>query len=213
MATGKRHNGATRIAAIAMAPLGLYLGGPVAAVALVLGGLMNIMVGPDLDMPTKTTVEAYLLNFTGKTPVSTVLVRTFGWLYFWYWMPYAQVIPHRHPASHWPILGTFLRLIYMIPVFALLWAISPAALMLIFTPSWAMWFVIGLITTDTLHFLYDTKAARPILRGRRKSKSSSPRRQRQPAPRQPTYGSTGHSGRSGHVRNTSSVFDDGRFTG
>jgi uncharacterized metal-binding protein len=45
------------------------------------------------------------------------------WGYFkWYWRPYQKVIKHRSPWSHWIILGTAIRLIYIlwIPVVVLL---------------------------------------------------------------------------------------------
>ena len=45
------------------------------------------------------------------------------WGYFkWYWRPYQKVIKHRSPWSHWIILGTLIRLAYIlwIPVVILL---------------------------------------------------------------------------------------------
>jgi uncharacterized metal-binding protein len=77
------------------------------------------------------------------------------------WLPYALLIPrHRHPLSHWPILGTTLRLVYLLAVPVLLWWVAghiiplPALPHLTLTPLIG-WSVAGLALVDALHWGMD----------------------------------------------------------
>jgi uncharacterized metal-binding protein len=81
-----------------------------------------------------------------------------GFLWTWLWYPYARAIPHRSPWSHWPILGTVMRLAYLsIPIIAVM-ALCHARI------DWAVFWdwlpailaaVAGLGVSDFGHFVLD----------------------------------------------------------
>jgi uncharacterized metal-binding protein len=73
------------------------------------------------------------------------------------WLPYQRAIPHRSPVSHWPILGTAGRLVY-VAVLAL-----PVVLVLDvdLTPivrhdRILLWSVAGLEASAVMHWACDT---------------------------------------------------------
>jgi uncharacterized metal-binding protein len=138
MASGKQHSQATLAAGI---PVGMvyYLITENAPPAAIYGCLAGVLLSPDLDIPTKTISEYYM----GKIPV-------IGCLFYWYWLPYAKLVPHRHWISHAPIIGTAVRLLYISP------------LLLLFDTVWlykvdVLGFVFGLMISDFLHWIMDKK--------------------------------------------------------
>lgn len=45
------------------------------------------------------------------------------WILKFIWYPYRAMIPHRSPLSHWPIIGTAIRLGYLCtPIVIVMWA-------------------------------------------------------------------------------------------
>lgn len=105
------------------------------------GSLVGIFLSPDLDIDHKTISETILIE-KGKL---------FGYLFFVYWYPYARLIAHRSTWSHTPLLGTFIRLLYA------LWPLLIFAeyRALLFREFWA-WVLLGLVVSDTAHWLMDT---------------------------------------------------------
>ncbi|MBN9389315.1 MAG: metal-binding protein [Chloroflexi bacterium] len=107
--------------------------------------------------------------------------KSWGWLRFIWW-PYQKVLAHRCFLSHFPVISTLLRVIY------LLW--FPALLLLVFGGSvqaaardaifdWfpVTWpfllvFVIGMIISDSLHAIFDTSSTelKRLFRGSRRRK-------------------------------------------
>jgi len=125
---------------------------PIAA-AFGLGCLAGILISPDLDQDNVTGSEQIVLNRS--------MVLGMIWLAFWW--PYARLMPHRSPASHWPIIGTALRLAYMTALgIPILWALHRFGLPVltgleaarIYLPLMA-WGALGLAVADTVHFLRD----------------------------------------------------------
>jgi len=141
MASGKVH----RQDSIGLAVVGGFLLGargtePLEFVVFALGALAGIILSPDLDVDHRTESER-LFYRVGWLP---------GILFYGYWLPYALLIPHRHPVSHWPIVGTIGRLLYLLPLWGAAWTFTG------FPPwvyTWA--FVGGLMGSDTLHWLRD----------------------------------------------------------
>lgn len=101
------HNAASSLATVGSAALILSqtnLPTVDAGMALASAGLFSLFVGPDLDVDSGN-ISHKLARETGKIPL--VL-----WTIFW--EPYGYAIKHRSKISHMPILGTLLRLIYLV---------------------------------------------------------------------------------------------------
>jgi uncharacterized metal-binding protein len=123
------------------------------------GCLSGLLINPDLDMTNFTHAEGVMRATFGKLGGS--LAR----LWYGLWWPYSHLIipKHRHPLSHFPVLGTALRLIYLAAFFLLAgyilsWVFKipalptiPPRLITIFG-----WSVGGLVVVDTLHYLMDS---------------------------------------------------------
>ena len=99
------------------------------------GVLSGVYLTPDLD------VDNGIRSFTYMPKIITPVWRAF-------WYPYAKAIKHRSPLSHLPGLGTAIRVAYMATPLFVAGAIDN-------THWWfAPWFV-GLVVSDTLHWLMD----------------------------------------------------------
>ena len=156
MADGRTHGTVTAILATAGGLLGTALTGNLAAAAVAAAGcLFGLVCDPDLDQPGITQAEGRLLR----------KMWVLGVVWFAVWYPYGKAIPHRHPLSHWPIVGTVGRLLYLSLVGLLIyWVIgglSPdaahwVALQVGRIPGeFIRWFVFGLAVSDTAHWLFD----------------------------------------------------------
>jgi len=157
MASGKTHHTISLVVGIPIAGtlgamLGLYLGGPLVAwwvsqIAL-LGVILGDFAGPDQDVDGLTRQEQDLVNHPNR------LIRWFGWLWVIYWYPFAKVMPHRGP-SHWFLVGSILRFIYMFwSWWWLIWITGENLL----NTVWLWWpLLLGVVVSDTLHILCDTK--------------------------------------------------------
>lgn len=66
--------------------------------AVLVGLTIGLLVTPDLDMKQITLEERRAMR-----------VPVLGRLWVMLWWPYAALIPHRSPISHWPVIGTLLR--------------------------------------------------------------------------------------------------------
>lgn len=149
MASGKIH--AACSVALAAISFGAIIGGIGDArlgAACAAGCLAGIFLTPDLDQEGWSHSEHILVK------------ATFGIGYLWLllWYPYAKAIPHRSPLSHFPVLGTAIRLLYLG-----FWAAIPAYFgFRLAAPSpemWPLlqWSVFGLALSDLGHFVFDLK--------------------------------------------------------
>lgn len=152
MPDGKTHTFATLLVAGA-AGYGSYhyhyLAMP-QALALAGGVLAGLILSPDLDVDG-FTMSNYYASGLGRLPAMT------WWLL---WRPYAWVVPHRSPLSHWPLLGTVLRLGYLWGVIYLvalgLHQVAPVAIPQIhFIPWWGLYAFSGLTLADFGHWVLD----------------------------------------------------------
>ena len=135
----------------------LAVGQPIeVAAAFACGCLAGIIINPDLDVRTGTRAYGVVRDTGGKL-VGTPLSK--AWRLFWW--PYARLIPrHRHPLSHLPILGTTLRLGYLILFPMLVWWLLSFFITLPHLPDLTItplifWGILGLVAADTLHALMD----------------------------------------------------------
>jgi uncharacterized metal-binding protein len=126
------------------------------AMALAGGCLAGLLLTPDLDVDTGSNSDDWARSF-GRLP---------GLLWFLVWRPYAALVPHRSPLSHFPILGTVLRLGYLSAVIVLLsWCLHfvipmriPAILSM---PWWFPLYFVGLALADLGHWVLDNTIRMP----------------------------------------------------
>lgn len=156
MSSGRTHAAVTLIASTGSAFLLYRYGWPSGqAVAFCVGGLVGLLVNPDLDVNNGSISQRMVRKSAGCLP---------GLIWAGFWHPYALLIRHRSPLSHWPILGTVLRLTYLVLIGHLVWlglhltfGLAPitthtSALIL---PVWALPAFLGLCLSDGLHFVFD----------------------------------------------------------
>lgn len=104
---------------------------------------IGLLLQPDLD------VDGGYIGYKFLRPYSILY-------YSWktYWWPYSKVIPHRSGLSHWPLVGTAIRILYLV---------GPASLVYYFIKgSWPLFYLFdyqsllkALVLTDFLHFVMD----------------------------------------------------------
>jgi uncharacterized metal-binding protein len=129
--------------------------------AAVMGSYSGIYLSPDLDLIQITRSERLAINHH----------KIMGYLFYLYWLPYAYAIPHRHPLSHWPILGTCGRMLY-----GLVGLLIMGAVIDLFVPGvfnaiikaigsyYFMAWLIGLMVADTGHWVMDSEVVKIIRR-------------------------------------------------
>jgi len=104
MASGAAHAKASVIVSI---PAGLIVGTSLGSIfyglGASLGSILGIALTPDLDQEMTTFFEWKLIRKTGPL----------GFLWMAFWAPYSLLIPHRSFWSHFPIVGTVIRLLYI----------------------------------------------------------------------------------------------------
>lgn len=132
----------------------LGLGGEATGL-LVFGALTGLVMNPDLDVDSGSDAFNVVRSLGG--PVLAAIWRAF-------WFPYAKLASHRSFWSHFPVVSTFIRVVYL-AVF-----IVPAVLGILSYLEWprpelgqliplGYWFL-GLVLSDTVHFVHDHLARR-----------------------------------------------------
>lgn len=107
MADGRTHAKAATATGIALSLAAAYVslaGDAQAGLALAGGAWAGWLIDPDLDQPGRTHTENRITRNLG--PLAGGAWRAL-------WAPYAILIPHRSPLSHWPGLGTLIRAGYL----------------------------------------------------------------------------------------------------
>lgn len=115
----------------------------------VAGCLVGLFVMPDMDVDNGN-ISDYLIRKVS---------RPAQWLWRLFWTPYALLVPHRHFISHFPILGTFLRIGYIFIILnftiflsKMVWSIFDIV-SLRWIWNWSFFF--GLVHVDTIHWMAD----------------------------------------------------------
>jgi len=153
MADGKTHERLT----IKTLPLAVFLGGiaacgghDVALFALPIGHAMGIIIGPDLDLRTRTRAERHLQRIALLTWPLLVMSNLYAIVFGSRRWPFV----HRG-ISHWPVVGTLTRW---------LWFGGPVALLLVvtgnetaLTSAWPalFWAFTGNCLSDLVHIIAD----------------------------------------------------------
>ena len=108
------------------------------------GCLAGIPLSPDLDQETLSKTEYALIKYT----------LGLGFIWTMIWFPYALAIKHRSPLSHWPLLGTVIRLAYIGIFVGIALALGYKLPLIPLEPfAWALG---GLVVSDAAHWLMDT---------------------------------------------------------
>jgi uncharacterized metal-binding protein len=138
MPSGKIHAEITLAAAALTYAWGLKSGEtPVLAAAAAAGCAAGVLINPDLDV-----VGTRADRLVRETNFFLAII----WGILWY--PYSALIPHRSLISHSPVIGTFIRILYMmIPVLLLGIRIQPGPLL--------VRGIGGLVISDNLHVAAD----------------------------------------------------------
>ncbi len=154
MATGKVHAFTTVFAAGVFGP-SLYLLGhvPLAeSLCFTCGCMAGLLINPDLDMRRFTHAEEVVKKSFG---------RFMAGMWYALWWPYSRLVPgHRHPLSHFPLVGTFGRAVYLGLVLVLLRSllgllVPLPPLVLPLSSGWLWWSLGGLAAADILHTMLD----------------------------------------------------------
>lgn len=153
MPSGKIHDATTTALAVTAATT-LFLDrvhaldDPFSVVAYGTGFVVGLFIGPDLDIDRGNSSHRRIRKTFFLGPLLEKL-----WFVFWW--PYAKLVKHRSPLSHAPILGTLLRMGYIIGLCWLLGRLlqlpSPPAISLKNT----FLFLTSLCQSDLAHWLLD----------------------------------------------------------
>lgn len=177
MPSGIEHAAMTRkaLVPIAVASGLLFYGySEAAGLGLMTGGLLGLMITPDIDSPATSYEEQRIIHWN----------KPIGKTYSAFWSVYESLHPHRG-LSHWPIIGTAGRFLYLFIVLRLflyllggfcydLWDSScasylmethPLSLLIIF-PEFFIWTFIGQCVPDTIHIIADRRSTARKRRGR-----------------------------------------------
>lgn len=110
------------------------------------GAVVGIFISPDLDVDKGNIAD-------------TIIRKVFSpaqWIWRAFWQPYAWSIPHRHSISHFPLLGTVLRIGYIfLIVNIVVWIVNLFFDTLSFVWIWNWDFFLGLAHVDVIHWLAD----------------------------------------------------------
>jgi uncharacterized metal-binding protein len=153
MASGAVHSTVSIILAglaLAVTPVA----GP-GAVAVAAGAFTGVFVQPDLDHNGRMNAHSQVRRFGG---VAGALLS-----FMWYvaWLPYASAVKHRSKLSHLPLLGTGIRVAYlMLVTLGGLGAVPGIAVYAWQNGLWSWYgyaglWLVGLCLSDYFHFLFD----------------------------------------------------------
>jgi uncharacterized metal-binding protein len=111
----------------------------------VCGAIAGILITPDLDVDKGNIADTMIRRVS----------RPAQWAWRVFWQPYGWLVPHRHFTSHFPILGTSLRIGYIFSIInILLWVVNIFDTeSIVFWWDWSFFF--GLCHVDAIHFLTD----------------------------------------------------------
>lgn len=109
------------------------------------GALIGILISPDLDIENGNISNYYLRKISPPL----------AWLWRWLWWPYGKLFRHRG-ISHWPIIGTGSRILYIVT-----WIMLITIILIMFgirVPmqyDWAVTRILGLAIADIVHATMD----------------------------------------------------------
>lgn len=148
MPDGRTHTTASLIAAPITGAAALFIVDPLQAATVAIGVYAGILIGPDLDVDGGN----YSLAVIRRTPLVGPALAAL-WRVFWW--PYSKLAAHRG-FSHWPLIGTLGRLLYIAIAIFIPVAIFNAGITLpARIEKLAPFFVAGIAISDLLHIFMD----------------------------------------------------------
>lgn len=117
-------------------------------IAYAAGLVAGYLFGPDLDVDAGNISRHYLRRIPGVGR----LVAT-AWAVLWW--PYAVLVPHRSPVSHYPLIGTASRVGYVLFVVYLVARVAGVELPPLPDLRLVAYAAGGLVAADTGHWLLD----------------------------------------------------------
>lgn len=140
MASGKQHFNASLGIGLVTAPLAL-----INPVGYVTGTFFGIFFTPDADVKGTTYPERLLSNaIKDITGIKANFVHSFVLLFTFV---YAYTFKHRSKYSHFPILSTAIRILFIFPIVFVMWWYGSWQDVLIMFGIW--------VVHDLMHFLMD----------------------------------------------------------
>ena len=139
MPSGKVHNTVTLLATplVCVSAYGISEDA-VTVLCVGVGMLSGLVLTPDLDVDNGSRSNYHIRKWFGNVAEKI-------WRIYWY--PYAKIIPHRSALSHFPVISTLIRVLY------LFWPILFINPTLITKNVFII--IIGLVISDTLHWFMD----------------------------------------------------------
>jgi len=102
---GKTHTTASVVLSLLSSIAMLAYGVPAKYIAYTAAGcLTSIVLSPDLDIDA---------GYIGGALVRKYFGGVLGWMWKTVWSPYSKIVKHRSVISHFPVIGTFIRLFYL----------------------------------------------------------------------------------------------------
>lgn len=111
-----------------------------------LGALSGVLISPDLDLMENGNYSLVILR--RRSPVLSGLWKVLWW-------PYGTLSHHRG-VSHWPVIGTLLRVIYMaLPIIAVTMLLYYFGFPVKLHVPWLVPVTMGLMIADFIHIVLD----------------------------------------------------------
>jgi len=152
MASGSVHTTVTVAATVPTFAVAAYVTRDPGLAALAAAGtLSGVLLSPDLDHDDITISEGILWRVSPALGIPFTIA----------WTPYAKLLPHRSPLSHWPIVGTLGRVLYVLALLLLVQVHLRAVGVRFDALFWTRWpaasaaFIAGLAVSDALHWIAD----------------------------------------------------------
>lgn len=144
MPDGRTHSTATIFLAAGLGAAAYYHGWPIAP--LIGGALAGLVLTPDLDV-RGGSISNHLVRRSAGCLV--------GGIWRLFWLPYSHFFHHRSALTHFPVISTAIRLLYLFGIPLLIWYLVKGVLLLPALPWWGIWAVYGLMAADGIHWVLD----------------------------------------------------------
>lgn len=147
MASGRTHNSANLLLAVGAYAGAKYYGAADTLAWPLAGGVaLGFALNCDLD------VDGGSIAFQNVRRLPVIgKALAIAWRIIWW--PYAKIVPHRSAISHFPILGTLIRVSYLGLLMWPAWPFIPWGAVL----PWLGPALLGLMLSDTVHWILDMK--------------------------------------------------------
>ena len=112
------------------------------------GAMVGCLISPDADVDGGAIADYYLRVYTGRV-VETIWTML--------WNPYRKAFKHRSFLSHFPLVSTCIRILYVGAFYFLI--ATPlkylSSLVRIDWPLFLWWAFVGLVLADSMHWGLD----------------------------------------------------------